>query len=61
MSGDGRLTGAYTTSGSAYKRHSRVGVSLLTGTGLLLDNNVGAAAANGLGEVVIKSTEVQQL
>jgi isoaspartyl peptidase/L-asparaginase-like protein (Ntn-hydrolase superfamily) len=56
LSRDGRLAGACTTSGSAYKMHGRVGDSPLIGAGLFLDNNVGAAAATGLGEVVIKSS-----
>ena len=56
LSGDGRLAGACTTSGSAYKMHGRVGDSPIIGAGLFLDNNVGAAAATGLGEVVLKSS-----
>ena len=56
LSGDGRLAGACTTSGSAYKMHGRVGDSPLIGAGLFLDNQVGAAAATGLGEAVIKSS-----
>ena len=55
LSGDGRLAGACTTSGSAYKMHGRVGDSPLIGAGLFLDNNVGAAAATGLGEAVIRT------
>jgi N4-(beta-N-acetylglucosaminyl)-L-asparaginase len=56
VSGDGRLAGACTTSGSAYKMHGRVGDSPIIGAGLFLDNQVGAAAATGLGEAVIKSS-----
>jgi len=56
LSGDGRLAGACTTSGSAYKMHGRVGDSPIIGAGLFLDNRVGAAAATGLGEAVIKSS-----
>ncbi|MAJ51653.1 MAG: glycosylasparaginase [Flammeovirgaceae bacterium] len=56
LSGDGRLAGACTTSGSAYKMHGRVGDSPIIGAGLFLDNKVGAAAATGLGEAVIKSS-----
>jgi N4-(beta-N-acetylglucosaminyl)-L-asparaginase len=56
LSGDGRLAGACTTSGSAYKMHGRVGDSPIIGAGLFLDNQVGAAAATGLGEAVIKSS-----
>ena len=50
------MAGACTTSGSAYKIHGRVGDSPIIGAGLFLDNKVGAAAATGLGEAVIKSS-----
>ena len=52
----GDLAGACTTSGWAYKLHGRVGDSPLIGAGLFVDNEVGAAAATGLGEEVIKTT-----
>ena len=52
----GDLVGACTTSGWAYKLHGRVGDSPLIGAGLFVDNEVGAAAATGLGEEVIKTT-----
>ena len=52
----GDLAGACTTSGWAYKLHGRVGDSQLIGAGLFVDNEVGAAAATGLGEEVIKTT-----
>ena len=51
----GNLAGACTTSGAAWKMHGRVGDSPLIGSGLFLDNEVGAAAATGLGEAIIKS------
>jgi L-asparaginase/N4-(beta-N-acetylglucosaminyl)-L-asparaginase len=50
----GRLSGACTTSGAAYKMHGRVGDSPLIGSGLYVDNEVGAAAATGLGEEIIR-------
>lgn len=49
----GRLSGACTTSGLAFKMHGRVGDSPLIGAGLYVDNDVGGACATGLGEAVI--------
>jgi len=51
---EGRLGGACTTSGLAFKMHGRVGDSPLIGAGLYVDNEVGAACATGLGEAVIR-------
>jgi N4-(beta-N-acetylglucosaminyl)-L-asparaginase len=51
---EGNLAGACTTSGLAYKIHGRVGDSPLIGAGLYVDNDVGAAAATGKGEEVMK-------
>ncbi len=53
---DGDLAGACTTSGWAYKMHGRVGDSPIIGAALFVDNEVGCAAATGLGEEVIKTT-----
>ncbi|MDZ7681267.1 MAG: N(4)-(beta-N-acetylglucosaminyl)-L-asparaginase [Fodinibius sp.] len=50
----GNLSGACTTSGTAYKMHGRVGDSPLIGSGLFVDNEVGAAAGTGVGEEVIR-------
>ncbi|MBN2070542.1 MAG: N(4)-(beta-N-acetylglucosaminyl)-L-asparaginase [Candidatus Krumholzibacteriota bacterium] len=50
----GDLSGACTTSGLAFKIHGRVGDSPLIGSGMYVDNKVGAAAATGRGEAVIK-------
>lgn len=50
----GKLAGACTTSGAAYKMHGRVGDSPLIGAGLFVDDEVGAATATGLGEAVIR-------
>ena len=52
----GNLSGACTTSGWAYKLHGRVGDSPIIGAGLYVDNEIGCAAATGLGEEVIKTT-----
>jgi isoaspartyl peptidase/L-asparaginase-like protein (Ntn-hydrolase superfamily) len=50
----GNLSGACTTSGLAYKMHGRVGDSPIIGAGLYVDNEIGAAAATGVGEEVIR-------
>ena len=52
----GDLAGACTTSGWAYKMHGRVGDSPIIGAGLFVDNEIGCAAATGLGEEVFKTT-----
>lgn len=51
----GNLSGACSTSGLAYKMKGRVGDSPVIGSGLFVDNQVGAAVATGLGEEVIKT------
>jgi len=53
---NGNLAGACTTSGWAYKLHGRVGDSPIIGAGLFVDNEIGCAAATGLGEEIIKTT-----
>jgi len=50
----GNLSGACTTSGLGFKMHGRVGDSPIIGAGLYVDNEVGGAAATGLGEAIIK-------
>ena len=55
MDGSGRLAGACTTSGLSFKLRGRVGDSPIVGAGLYVDGEVGAAAATGLGEAVIKT------
>jgi len=50
----GNLSGSCTTSGQAFKMHGRVGDSPLIGAGLYVDNAVGAAAATGQGEDIIR-------
>lgn len=54
IDGDGRLAGACTTSGMAFKMHGRVGDSPIIGAGLYVDNDVGAATATGVGEDVVR-------
>jgi N4-(beta-N-acetylglucosaminyl)-L-asparaginase len=51
----GNLSGACTTSGLAYKMNGRVGDSPIIGAGLYVDNEIGAACATGLGELVMKT------
>jgi N4-(beta-N-acetylglucosaminyl)-L-asparaginase len=50
----GKLSGACTTSGMAYKMHGRVGDSPIIGAGLFVDGEVGAATATGEGEEMIR-------
>jgi len=51
----GDIAGACTTSGLAYKMHGRVGDSPIIGAGMYADNEVGGAAATGMGELVLKT------
>lgn len=51
----GNLAGACSTSGLAMKIHGRVGDSPIIGAGLYLDNDVGAAGATGVGELVLRT------
>ena len=51
---EGNLSGACSTSGWAFKMRGRVGDSPIIGSGLYVDNEVGAATATGLGENIIK-------
>ncbi len=51
----GNLCGGCSTSGWAYKMPGRVGDSPIIGAGLFVDNEVGAATATGLGELVMKT------
>ena len=55
LDAQGNLSGACTTSGAAFKLHGRVGDSPLIGAGLYVDNEVGAATATGMGELMIKT------
>ena len=51
---DGRISGACTTSGWAYKLPGRLGDSPIIGAGLFIDQEVGGAGATGLGESIIR-------
>lgn len=51
----GRLSGACTTSGMAWKLRGRVGDSPIIGAGLYVDGEVGAATSTGVGEEVIRN------
>lgn len=55
LDSEGNLSGACTTSGAAYKLNGRVGDSPIIGAGLYVDNEVGAATATGMGELVMKT------
>ncbi len=55
MDKNGDISGACTTSGLAYKMGGRVGDSPIIGSGLFVDNEIGAAVATGLGEEVVKT------
>lgn len=50
----GRISGACTTSGWAFKLPGRLGDSPLIGSGLFIDQEVGGAVATGLGEAIIR-------
>jgi N4-(beta-N-acetylglucosaminyl)-L-asparaginase len=51
----GRLAGACTTSGMAWKLHGRVGDSPIIGAGLYVDGEIGGATSTGVGEEVIRN------
>lgn len=51
---NGDLCAATSTSGLAWKLPGRVGDSPLVGSGLYADNAVGAAAATGIGETILR-------
>ncbi|WP_353776863.1 isoaspartyl peptidase/L-asparaginase [Winogradskyella sp. 3972H.M.0a.05] len=55
MDKNGNISGACTTSGLAYKMGGRVGDSPIIGSGLFVDNEIGACTATGLGEEVVKT------
>lgn len=50
----GNLSGTCTTSGMGFKMRGRVGDSPIIGAGLFVDNEIGACAATGQGEDVIR-------
>ena len=51
---DGRMGGACTTSGMAFKMRGRIGDSPIIGAGLYVDDEVGGATATGVGEDVVR-------
>ncbi|KQS50840.1 N(4)-(beta-N-acetylglucosaminyl)-L-asparaginase [Sphingomonas sp. Leaf198] len=53
-SADGRLAGACTTSGMAFKMRGRVGDSPQVGSGLYVEAGIGGATSTGLGEEVTR-------
>jgi N4-(beta-N-acetylglucosaminyl)-L-asparaginase len=55
MDQHGNISGGCSTSGLAFKMHGRVGDSPIIGAGLYVDNEVGAAVATGLGELVMRT------
>lgn len=54
LDASGNLGGACTTSGMAFKLRGRVGDSPIIGSGLYVDNEIGAATATGVGEEVVR-------
>lgn len=54
LSPDGALAGGCSTSGLGYKMPGRVGDSPIIGSGLYVDNEIGAAGATGIGENVMR-------
>ena len=54
LDGEGNLAASCSTSGSGFKHPGRVGDSPIIGSGLYVDNQVGAAAATGLGEDIMR-------
>ncbi len=51
---DGHLCGGCSTSGMGYKLPGRVGDSPILGSGLYVDDEIGAAGATGIGENVLR-------
>ena len=51
---DGTIAGGCSTSGLSYKLPGRVGDSPIIGSGLYVDNDIGAAGATGIGENVMR-------
>ncbi len=49
----GDISGGCSTSGLGYKMQGRVGDSPIIGAGLFVDNEIGAATATGMGELVL--------
>ncbi len=56
IDGQGRMAGACTTSGMAFKMRGRVGDSPIIGAGLYVDDEVGGCTATGVGEDIVRVT-----
>lgn len=54
LTSDGHLFGGCSTSGLSYKLAGRVGDSPILGSGLYVDDEVGAAGATGVGENIMR-------
>jgi N4-(beta-N-acetylglucosaminyl)-L-asparaginase len=54
MDTNGHIAGGCSTSGLAYKMAGRVGDSPILGSGLYVDDEIGAAGATGIGENVMR-------
>jgi len=54
LDGEGNLAASCSTSGSGFKHPGRVGDSPIIGSGLYVDNEIGAVAATGLGEDIMR-------
>ena len=54
LGADGNLAGGCSTSGLGAKLPGRVGDSPILGSGLYVDNDIGAAGATGVGENVMR-------
>jgi isoaspartyl peptidase/L-asparaginase-like protein (Ntn-hydrolase superfamily) len=54
LDAQGHLAGGCSTSGLGYKTPGRVGDSPIIGGGLYVDDEVGAAGATGLGEIIMR-------
>ena len=54
LGADGSIAGGCSTSGWGFKMPGRVGDSPIIGSGLYVDDQVGAAGATGLGEIIMR-------
>ena len=54
LDANGEIAGGCSTSGLSYKLPGRVGDSPLIGSGLYVDNEIGAAGATGVGENILR-------
>jgi N4-(beta-N-acetylglucosaminyl)-L-asparaginase len=61
IDGRGQIAGGCSTSGLGYKLPGRVGDSPIIGSGLYVDNDVGAAGCTGLGENLMRHCTAFQI